>query len=101
MFTVVGSKAVDDIQVLPECHLVFLRAEPWSHLRPSLPDPGDVLVTEEEVVGTHLAGHVDTLLLGNADYSNLEGGGDPLSDVLQLEQHREACADIQRAFNAL
>ena len=40
----------------------------------ALADAGNVLLTEEEVMRTYLTRDGQTLLLGNADYSNLEKG---------------------------
>ena len=73
--TVISSKAVDDVHVLPESVLVVLGAEYWPHLCPALPNVWDVILTEEEMVGGHLTGYRQTILLSNTDYSHLGGKG--------------------------
>ena len=67
----VGGKAVNDVHVVPERLLVVTGDEAGPDLCPAGADPTSVLVTEEEVVGADLAGHGNTLLLGNPDDGNL------------------------------
>lgn len=68
----VSGKAVNNVQVLPQCFLVFLRAEDWSHLSPPLTNGGDVILREKEVVRTNLTRHWKTLLLRKTNYEDLK-----------------------------
>ena len=73
--TVIGGKAVNDVQVLPESILVLLGAENRSHLRSSLADPRDVILTKEQVMWTHFARDGQTFLLCHTDDGNLKNKG--------------------------
>ena len=51
----IGGKAVDDVQVLPESVLVLFGTENRSYLSAPFADPWDVIFTEEQVMRTHFA----------------------------------------------
>lgn len=72
VYTVICGKAIDDVQVLPECFLVLLGAQHWSHLRSALADAGNIVLTEKQVVGGHLTSDGKSFLFGNADNGNLQ-----------------------------
>ena len=60
-------EAVNDTQVVPQGLLVFLGAQHGSDLHEAWPGLGRILLTEEEVVGAHLTGDLEVLLLSQLD----------------------------------
>ena len=65
--TMISSKAVNDVDVVPQGMLVLLGYQVRPDVR--LPPPNALLVlsTQEQVVGSHLACHREALLLGCLD----------------------------------
>lgn len=65
------SEAVDNVQVFPECLHVLAGSQHGTNLRSALTDIPYVLLTQEEVMRSHLTCHLDALLLSCPDYQDL------------------------------
>ena len=72
----VSGKAVDDVDVIPEGVLVVTATQSRAYLTPPTANARDIVLAEEEVVGTHFTRDLQTPLLGKTDYSNLEEAGE-------------------------
>lgn len=59
----VCSKAVNGVQVFPKGLHVFASAQHGAHLTPTFPNTPEVFLAEKEVMGSHLTGHLNALLL--------------------------------------
>lgn len=71
--TVVGGKAVDDVQVFPQRLHVLPGSQHGSDLCSPIADVRDVVLAQKEVMRRHLTGDLDALLLGSTDDHNLRG----------------------------
>lgn len=70
--TVVCSKAVDNVQIFPECLHVLACSQHGSNLRSTVADLRHIILAQEEVVRGDLACDLDALLLRSSDYQDLK-----------------------------
>lgn len=67
----ISSKAVYDVQVVPQGLHVIPRTQHGAHLPFIVPQPLEIIEAEEEVMWSHLAGHLDAFLLSSLDDEDL------------------------------
>src|SRR3990172_6086873 len=55
VWSVIGGKAIDHCQVLPQGVLIVAAGEPWADLAPPRPEVGKILLSEKHVMGRDFA----------------------------------------------
>lgn len=97
--TMVGSKAVNDVNVIPECLLILCSDEWRLDPNPLEANPVSVIFSKEQVVRRHFTSHLDSFFFSSTNNKHLENRLTFLGEVqswllLSITENTWLCIDI-------